>query len=284
MSGCLTGRRVRVTRMKSRHELVGKKGSALGRRRDGPNIRYRVLLDGDVQHSTGARTIDVLVGNLEAIDDTHHVKPFRQTSTLGLRNFGLDELVLVLTQVLIRNDRNDGSDLATAVIHNDRNEISADHTAVAKQEPLKLCLSNSACIPYEVPSRFAALSSVSVGWLEAAKAAASAQLAPRRDSSATRSLLSVGMEIVEAEPQNHPRLKGRALMIRRLHSAALPKPPKAKVEEISGRVVRTGGVHVMTGEPSSWHFREDGRSASQARALARMDEEAHPEPETKERA
>ena len=211
--GVLKGRRVRVTLMKARQELVGKVGTALSCKRDDFGMRYEVLLD-------DGETLRVLARSLEVVDTV----AIEHDATL--LNIGVDELCHVITQVLFRN------------------EGFSDEA------------SRSASLLTTSAKRFAALSSVSIGWLQATKAAASAKLAQLRNGN--------GITLEAPSSSQFPRIAGRALMMRMLHvNAAVPV-----VWSPGSRITREAGVHVMTGEASTWHFRYEGEAPDAARARA----------------
>ena len=309
--GCLTGRRVQVMRMKSRLDLVGKTGKAISRSRDGTSMRYRVLLDSSTVLERG-ETVNILVENLEAISELGDGEIRGGGS---LQTIAQDTLEEIFTLVLVRDDR--PCSLVGGVFSYDGRNFSPAETQrmgyATWFRRYSSCRAEGRCVPHETLKRFAALSSVSFLWLEAAKAAASAQLAALQPMASARVkelklLLSergikwdgcvdkhefiermdrwvAGEEVAgEGGAKKCARLEGRARMFRRLHSSALPKPPKSRPSPFQGIMgrhpistghhVRNDGVHVMTGDPSTWHFREDGTSASQARANARMDAEA----------
>ena len=229
--GHLSGRRVRIVHMKSRTDLLNRTGQAMVRHVNGTDVRYKVVLDDNYG------TITTAVRNLERAD----VPPMRYGGRkAGLRFIDGDELALVLGHVLFR---------AEGFGDADEKELRAAG---------KLTMS---------ASRFAALSSVSVGWFNAGMACASTKLA---------SLGSASITIVEAEALVNPRLKGRALMMRRIASAAAPKPvPKPKPDPFAARrrVSPESGVHVMTGDANTWHFRRADERPEEARARAANERE-----------
>eukprot|EP00966_Prymnesium_polylepis_P074534 1729925-Prymnesium_polylepis.1 len=175
--GYFKGRRVRVTQMRARTDLVGKKGIALSGRRDEFGMRYEVLLDDGTK-------ITPLGKNLEVLDEGTIKR-----GAMSFSRLGVDELSHVIAQVLFRNE----------------GFGDVDVQQLAKEGKL----TTSAV-------RFAALSSVSIDWLQATKSAAAAKLAQLR----------TGITVDEAESSQFPRLAGRALMMRTLQMAAA----KAKVD------------------------------------------------------
>ena len=233
--GCLSGRRVRIVNMRSRHDLLNRQGTAYQRKVNGNDVRYTVLLD------DGYGMITTPVHNLE-LADTQPIPYDRRRP--GLRSIGGDELALVLSHVLFRAE-------------------GLTEVELAKKAVTAGKLSTSA-------ARFAALSSVSVVWLEAAMACASTRL------SCLASTHMSCINIVEAEAPNNPRLKGRALMMRRLANVAAPMPKRTPKGPLGGRVSDEKGVHVMTGDATQWHFRRSDERPEEARARAAGEAMAKP--------
>ena len=155
----------------------------------------------------------------------------------GLRSIGGDELSLVLCHVLFRAE-------GFETVANGKLTTSA--------------------------ARFAALSSVNVMWLEAAMACAATKLAW------LASTQTGFISIEDSEAPNNPRLKGRALMMRRLAIVAAPKPKPKPDPTLAARVSQARGVHVMTGDAVEWHFRRADETPEEARARAAAEARAQP--------
>ena len=247
--GHMLGRRVRIVSMKARLDLLNKRGKAIERKVSETDVRYTVVLDG------GAGTITTPVCNLELVD----ARPCSRVP--ASRPIGGDELELVLERVLFRPegfgqtklfDEDSGQLITIPGIRT----VTIPHDEESLRAAGKLTTD---------AARFAALSSVNAEWLTATMACASARLAMAGLERMSIVELDAAIEevpplhppplhIQNCAPQERPvqyrglpddptwtpppghcwlrphgpqaRLKGRALMMRRLASVAATKPMK----------------------------------------------------------